>query len=55
MPIAWDELSRDLPSDYFTVLNLPDRLKRLRRDPWDAYDRSARRLTAEMSKRLKSR
>jgi bifunctional non-homologous end joining protein LigD len=55
VPIAWDELSRDLPSDYFTVLNLPDRLKRLRRDPWDAYDRSARRLTAEMSKRLKSR
>ena len=55
VPIAWDELSRDLPSDYFTVLNLPDRLKRLRRDPWDAYDRSARRLTAQMSKRLKSR
>jgi len=55
VPIAWDELTRDLPSDYFTVLNLPDRLKRLRRDPWEAYDRSARRLTAEMSKRLKSR
>ncbi|HEX6951065.1 MAG TPA: DNA ligase D [Nitrospira sp.] len=55
VPIAWDELSRDLPSDYFTVLNLPDRLKRLRRDPWEAYDRSASRLTAEMSKRLKSR
>ena len=54
VPIAWDELTRDLPSDYFTVLNLPDRLKRLRRDPWEAYDRSARRLTAEMSKRLKS-
>jgi bifunctional non-homologous end joining protein LigD len=55
VPIAWEELSRDLPSDHFTVLNLPDRLKRLRRDPWDAYDRSACRLTAAMSKRLKSR
>jgi len=55
VPIAWEELSRDLPSDYFTVLNLPDRLKRLRHDPWEAYDRSACRLTAAMSKRLKSR
>jgi bifunctional non-homologous end joining protein LigD len=53
-PLAWDELSKDLPSDYFTVLNLPARLKRLRRDPWDAYDRSARRLTADMSLRLKA-
>ncbi|HKY72775.1 MAG TPA: DNA ligase D [Nitrospira sp.] len=54
-PLAWDELSEDLPSDYFTVMNLPARLKRLRRDPWDAYDRSARRLTADMSARLKAR
>ncbi|HSF69504.1 MAG TPA: DNA ligase D [Nitrospira sp.] len=53
-PLAWDELSEDLPSDYFTVMNLPARLKRLRRDPWDAYDRSARRVTAEMSLRLKA-
>jgi bifunctional non-homologous end joining protein LigD len=52
-PLAWDELSEDLPSDHFTVMNLPARLKRLRRDPWDAYDRSVRRLTAEMSARLK--
>ncbi|HKT33463.1 MAG TPA: non-homologous end-joining DNA ligase, partial [Nitrospira sp.] len=55
VPIAWDELSHDLSPDYFTVRNVPARLKRLRRDPWDAYNRSARRLTAEMSRRLKSR
>jgi bifunctional non-homologous end joining protein LigD len=55
VPIAWDELSEDLSPDYFTVMNVPPRLKRLRRDPWETYDRSARRLTAEMSRRLKSR
>ena len=55
MPITWDELSKDLPSDYFTVMNAPDRLKRLTRDPWHAYERSARRVTAGMNRRLKSR
>jgi bifunctional non-homologous end joining protein LigD len=53
VPIAWDELSEDLPSDYFTVMNVPARLERLKRDPWEAYDRSTRRVTADMSKRLK--
>ncbi len=52
VPLAWDELSKDLPSDYFTVANVPERLTRLRRDPWEAYSRSARRLTADMEARL---
>ena len=55
VPIAWDELSKELPSDYFTVMNVPARLKRLRNDPWEAYGRSARRVTAEMGQRLKAR
>jgi len=55
VPIAWDELSKELPSDYFTVMNVPARLKRLRRDPWEAYGRSARQVTAEMGQRLKYR
>jgi len=54
VPIAWDELSKELPSDYFTVMNVPARLKRLRKDPWEAYGRSARRVTAEMGQRLKA-
>jgi bifunctional non-homologous end joining protein LigD len=54
VPIAWDELSKELPSDYFTVMNVPARLKRLRNDPWEAYGRSARRVTAEMGQRLKA-
>ncbi len=55
VPIAWDELSNDLPSDYFTVANVPARLKRLRQDPWEAYSRSARRLTTDMEARLTHR
>jgi bifunctional non-homologous end joining protein LigD len=33
-PIAWDELSAGLKPNGFTVLNLPDRLKGLRKNPW---------------------
>jgi bifunctional non-homologous end joining protein LigD len=55
VPIAWDELSEDLHSDYFTVMNVPARLERLERDPWETYERSARRVTADMSKRLRSK
>jgi len=44
-----------LSSDYFTVANVPARLKHLRVDPWEAYDRSARRVTPNMSKRLSSK
>jgi len=53
VPIGWDELSEERRSDYFTVMNVPNRLKRLQRDPWEAYGRSARRVTAEMVQRLK--
>jgi bifunctional non-homologous end joining protein LigD len=54
VPINWDELTEDLASDYFTVSNVPARLKQLRQDPWEAYGRSARRVTPNMSKRLKT-
>jgi bifunctional non-homologous end joining protein LigD len=33
-PLAWDELSPQLHSDHFRVDNLRERLKSLRRDPW---------------------
>ncbi|HEY6084821.1 MAG TPA: DNA ligase D, partial [Nitrospira sp.] len=51
MPLSWDELSPDVTSDHFTVINIPDLLSR-RRDPWKRYDQSARRLTADMKARL---
>jgi bifunctional non-homologous end joining protein LigD len=53
VPIAWEELSKDMASDYFTVANVPARLKRMRRDPWEAYNRSVRRLSSDMERRLR--
>jgi bifunctional non-homologous end joining protein LigD len=55
LPIDWDELSEERPSDYFTVLNVPERLKRRRRDPWEHYRQSARRVTIDMIERLERR
>lgn len=52
VPITWDELSTEVTSDHFTVMNVPARLKQLRRDPWRGYDDSACRLTVGMKKRL---
>ena len=34
VPIDWKELSRGVRSDSFNVRNLPERLEKLRRDPW---------------------
>ncbi|HJT21599.1 MAG TPA: DNA ligase D, partial [Nitrospira sp.] len=55
VPLTWEELSPELTSDHFTVVNLPDRLARQRKDPWHGYRRAARRLTADMRERLTGR
>jgi bifunctional non-homologous end joining protein LigD len=36
-PVAWEELTEDLRDSRFNVHNVPDRLKRLRKDPWADY------------------
>jgi len=38
-PLFWEELSSRLGPDAFTVNNLPDRLTRLKNDPWNDYAR----------------
>ncbi|MGI5864242.1 MAG: DNA ligase D [Myxococcales bacterium] len=43
-PVRWEELSADLPPDYFTVANLPRRLATLKADPWSDYWRGEQRL-----------
>lgn len=34
VPLAWNELSEDIPGDHFDVRNVPARLQSLKRDPW---------------------
>ena len=45
-PLTWEELGAQKISNAFTVENLPKRLARLRRDPWDGIGRLKQALPA---------
>lgn len=45
-PLAWDEVNRRLDPTKFTLKNTPERLSRLRRDPWQGFDEARHRLPA---------
>jgi len=44
-PIDWEELSKDVRFDYFNVKTVPERLRRLRVDPWRDFDAKRREIT----------
>lgn len=44
MPLEWDELSDAIGPAHFTVLNAPQRLTSLKKDPWEDFRSSARPL-----------
>ena len=52
VPLAWEELSPDLRSDHFTVMNVVERLKGLKRDPWQDYFTVKQKLTRRMKTAL---
>ena len=43
-PLAWDEVRDGLDPKLFTLRTIPDRLAKLRDDPWDAFDRTRKPL-----------
>ena len=43
-PLRWDELSRIEGGDRYTLRNVPGRLARLKRDPWEGIDKLEQRL-----------
>jgi len=43
-PIAWEDVDAKLDPAKFTLLTVPDRLARLRADPWDGFDTLRQRL-----------
>jgi bifunctional non-homologous end joining protein LigD len=51
-PIEWAEIARDVRYDYFNVKNVPDRLKRLKRDPWKEFMSLRQSVTKTMMKKL---
>jgi bifunctional non-homologous end joining protein LigD len=53
MPIAWDELARDVRGAHFTIANVPGILARRRRDPWAGYATTRQSLTAAHRRALR--
>jgi bifunctional non-homologous end joining protein LigD len=48
VPVSWDELLRIASPDQFTTGNVPQRLAKLKRDPWAGFLSPKQRLTASM-------
>ncbi|MDB5555133.1 MAG: ligase [Rhizobium sp.] len=44
MPLDWEELNEGIGPNYFTVLNAPQRLASLKKDPWESFRGSAKPL-----------
>ena len=55
VPIGWEELSGRLKSDHFTIRNLPQRLSRLKNDPWAEIFDVKQSITTAMMRKLKTR
>jgi bifunctional non-homologous end joining protein LigD len=45
VPLAWEELSPKLAGDHFNLRNVPERLERLKHDPWASLNRTRQTLT----------
>jgi bifunctional non-homologous end joining protein LigD len=54
VPVAWTELTATLDPLSFTVLTVPDRLARRRRDPWAEYFALRQRLPTRAASALES-
>ena len=51
-PIDWDELDQDVRFDHFNVGNVPARLARMKKNPWQEFFGVRQTLTAAMMKRV---
>jgi bifunctional non-homologous end joining protein LigD len=47
VPLAWDEVSGTLRPEDFSVESVPERISRLRSDPWDGYAGARQWITRE--------
>jgi bifunctional non-homologous end joining protein LigD len=51
-PIAWEELSTDVRRDYFNVKNVPERLRKMKKDPWGDFFEVKQAITKAMMKKV---
>jgi bifunctional non-homologous end joining protein LigD len=52
LPVGWQELAADVRAEHFTIRNVPQRLARLRKDPWEGYEAARVNLTDAMLDQL---
>jgi bifunctional non-homologous end joining protein LigD len=50
IPVHWHELAKDIRGEYFTIRNVPQRLARLRTDPWEGYEKARRPIPDKLIK-----
>jgi bifunctional non-homologous end joining protein LigD len=51
-PLAWDELTPRIGPATYTVQNVPGRLERLKRDPWEGFFQTRQTLSARARSKL---
>lgn len=49
-PLEWDELSDSFEDTFFTIVTLPNRLKHLKRDPWQGFWEAAKTQSLPLDK-----
>lgn len=54
VPLTWKELPRIKSADQFQLRNISKRLKSLRRDPWEGYDKVDQQITKAMIDQLQT-
>jgi bifunctional non-homologous end joining protein LigD len=51
-PVSWDEISKEVRFDHFSVKTVPARLKRLKADPWDDFFETRQALGSGMMNKV---
>jgi bifunctional non-homologous end joining protein LigD len=54
-PVAWDEIDEDIRGTHFNLHNVPDRVAKLRKDPWKDYWNMEQALTKAMVRNIEKR
>jgi bifunctional non-homologous end joining protein LigD len=53
-PVTWDEIDEDIRGTHFNLHNVPARIAKLRKDPWEDYWTAEQALTKAMIKKMGS-
>jgi bifunctional non-homologous end joining protein LigD len=54
-PVSWDEIDQDIRGAHFNIHNVPERIARQRKDPWQRYWGKSQTLTKAMVREISAR